>query len=57
MVICLSYGFCIFIHLDIIHGLAYYHSVVIVGGGLLILNLLYELDKYKISNKILDRIR
>lgn len=36
----LPIGFVTFIHLDILYGLAYYHCLLIVGGGMLIYILL-----------------
>lgn len=32
----LPLGFAIFIHWDIVYGFTYYHTLVIVGGGILL---------------------
>lgn len=60
----LALGFCVFLHLDIAYVFAYLHTVVIVGGSLLLYALLEELEErqmshwgFKIAMKVMKVIR
>ena len=53
----LALAFCVFIHLDIVYSYAYYHTVVVVGGGLLLYGLLEESDERGIRHWGFDVVR
>ncbi len=56
-VIYLPMGYVTFIHFDILYGLAYYHCLVIVGGGMLLYMLLEEFEKRGLGNMLFTGVR
>jgi len=53
----LPLAFSVFLHFDIIYGYAFYHAVVVVGGGLLVYGLLEELKVKGLSSRWLELLR
>lgn len=53
----LPLAFCVFLHFDIVYSFAFYHAIVIGGGGLLFYALLEELSQRKLSNRYFDVVR
>ena len=53
----LPLAFCVFLHFDIVYSFAFYHAIVIGGGGLLLYGLLEELSERKLSNWYFDLLK
>lgn len=53
----LPIGYVTFIHFDIVYGLAYYHCLVVVGGGLMLYMLLEETEMRGMGNWLFSAVK